>query len=163
MIDGAVRGRECRRESAGFDHLRAAVLALRHERVFQPVSIGNDLGRGLAIDLGIREIRELRVGVIPPDRHLRHRFVRRRRLLRQRREGSVVIEPRHRGPALSGDVPAVTISDQTVRVARIADDQHADAGGRVLGECLALPDENLAVHAEQVFALHVFLARECPH
>ena len=81
-------------------------------------------------------------------------------LLRQRRHRPVVVEARHRRPALGGDVPAVAVGDQAVRVARVADDQDAHVAGGVLGERLALADEDLAVHAEQVLALHARLARE---
>ena len=75
-------------------------------------------------------------------------------------DGAVVVEPRHGGPALGGDVAAVAVGDQAVGVARIADDQDAHVLRRVGRQRLALADEDLAVDAEQVLALHALLARE---
>ena len=75
-------------------------------------------------------------------------------------DGAVVVEPGHRRPALGGDVLAVAVGDQAVRVARVADDQDAHVLRGVGGQRLALADEDLAVDAEQVLALHALLARE---
>ena len=48
---------------------------------------------------------------------------------------------------------------ETVRVARIADDQNTHVAGGIFLNGLALADENLSVDAKKVFALHPLLAR----
>ena len=50
-------------------------------------------------------------------------------------------------------------ADQRIGVAGIADDEHAHVAGGVLLNRLALADENFAVRAEQILALHAGLAR----
>ena len=51
-------------------------------------------------------------------------------------------------------------ADQRVRVARVADHQHAAVVGRVAGDRLALAGEDAAVDAQQVLALHPLPARD---
>ena len=63
------------------------------------------------------------------------------------------------GEAVARDVAGVVNEDQRIGVARIADNEGADVGGGVLLERLALADEDLAVRAEEVFALHAGFAR----
>ena len=79
-------------------------------------------------------------------------------LLRQLRLGAVLVEARHREPAVGGDVGRVGAGDQAVRVARVADDEHADVARRVVVDGLALGPEDPAVDREQVAALHARLA-----
>ena len=49
--------------------------------------------------------------------------------------------------------------DQAIGVARISDDEDAHIGGGVFLDRLALADENFAVDAEQIAALHPGFAR----
>src|SRR5262249_27506815 len=122
VIDGAIGGGEGRAGAARFDDGGAAVLALRDERVLQPAAVGDDLGRRPAFDRGVREVGILRVAVIPPDGHLRNFFVSDAGLFGEGGAGAVVVEAGHRGPALVGNVAAVVIGDEAIRVAWVADD-----------------------------------------
>ena len=79
----------------------------------------------------------------------------------------VLVEPRHGVPAVARHLRRVVHGDQTICVARIANDEDAHVAGGVFLDCLSLADENPAVDAEQVFALHPLLARhaadeQCP-
>src|SRR5262249_37890897 len=109
VIDGAVGGGERRAGAARFDYGRAPGLALWDERVLQPVAVGDGFGRRPALDLGVCEVRILRVTVISPYGHLRDFFIGDAGFFGQSGPGAVVVETGHRGPALVGNVAAVVI------------------------------------------------------
>ena len=130
MVDRAVGGRQGRLTAAGLDDRRAAVLALRHERVLQPGAVGDDLGRRLAVDLRVGEVGVLRVASGCP------RWSRRSRPRWRRRPSSPA---RATARLWSSRVIAVQrsagmsrpllVGDQAVRVARVADDEDAHVAG----------------------------------
>ena len=74
--------------------------------------------------------------------------------------GAVFVEHRHGKPPLARDSRSVVHRDQRVRVARVADHEHAHVRSGVLLDGLTLAGENLAVDAEQVLAFHALLARD---
>ncbi len=132
VIDGAVGRRHRRAGAARLDDGGAAILHLRDEGRFEPGAVGDDFGRGPALDPGVGEIGILRVGVVAPDGDVGHVFAADACFLGQGGTGAVVVEPRHRGPALDGNASPVIDSDQAVGIAGIADDQDAHVGGGVL-------------------------------
>ena len=82
-------------------------------------------------------------------------------LRRQLRAAAALVEHGHREPSVARHAVARSRggADERVRVARVADDQHAAVVGRVACDRLALPGEDAAVDAEQVLALHPLPAR----
>src|SRR5579864_2494291 len=109
MIDGAVGRRQGGAGPARLDYRSAPVLALRHEGVFQPGTVGNDLRSRLSLDPGIGEIGILRVAVVAPDGDLGDIVVGDAGFLGQGVLGAVVIKPGHGRPALARNVPAVVV------------------------------------------------------
>ena len=59
-----------------------------------------------------------------------------------------------------GTLKAALRAIRQLGVARIADDEDAHVAGGVLGNGLALADEDFAVLGQEVFAFHARLARE---
>src|SRR5690606_16168948 len=113
---------------------------------------------GTSVDLRADEVGVLRRAVIAPDRHLANRGDGTARLRRELRDGAVVIEARHREPAIVRDVRSVVARDQAVRVAGIPDDEDADAARGPL-ERAPLRDEDRAVLADEVASLLALAAR----
>ena len=109
--------------------------------------------------LGVRQIRVLRRGVIAPDGHAADVGDVRAGLVRELREGAVVIEARHGGEVARLQVLRVGARDQRVGVGRVADHQHFHLAVRDLVERLALRREDLRVRQQQILALHARAAR----
>ena len=66
-VDGGVRRRGRRAGTARLDDRRAALLHGRDEVAPQPVLVADDVGRRLAADRRVREVRELGGRVVAPD------------------------------------------------------------------------------------------------
>ena len=79
--------------------------------------------------------------------------------MRELRFGAVFVQARHGEQAVARDVRRVVHGDEAIGVAGIADDEDAHVARGVFLDGLALADENLAVDAEQILALHAGLAR----
>ena len=125
-----MRGRRGRRRAPRLDDRRAALLHGLDELGLEPVGVADHLGRRLAADLGVREVGELRGRVVAPDREVGDVAHRHAGLLGELRLGPVLVEAGHREPAVGGDVGRVAAGDQAVRVARVADDEHAHVARR---------------------------------
>ena len=161
-VDDRVRGRRRGRQAALLDHLGAALLHRLDELAAQPAVVLDHLRRRQADDARVLRVRVLRRRVIPPDRHVGDDVHRHAGLPRELRLGAVLVEPRHREPAVGRHVRCVAPRDQAVRVARVADHEDAHVVGGVGVDRLTLRLEDLAVHREQVAALHALLARDGP-
>ena len=97
--------------------------------------------------------------MIAPDREIRDLRHLHAGALGELRFRAVFIEPRHGKPALARHALRVVHRDEAVRIARIADHEHAHVAGGLPLDRLPLADENLAVDPEQILALHPLLAR----
>jgi hypothetical protein len=75
-------------------------------------------------------------------------------LLRDLRDGAVLVEAGHRGEPLARDVGRVAHGDERVRVGRVADHEDPHVVGGVSVERLALRLEDRPVGLEQIGALH---------
>src|SRR5581483_2289158 len=116
---------------------------------------------------GLPPMRALRksgycVAVVAPDGHVRHVADGHARLVRELALGPVLVEAGHREPAVGRHVLGVRARDETVRVAGVADDEHAHVVRGVLRDRLPLRLEDPTVHVEQVAALHAGLAGDRP-
>ena len=72
--------------------------------------------------------------------------------------GAVFIQAGHGEETVGRNAAGVMHGDQGVRIARVADDQHAHILGGAAGDGLSLADEHLAVDIQQVLAFHTGLA-----
>jgi len=136
----------------------AALLDVGHEGLLEPGVVGDDLRRGAAADGGVGEVRILRRGVVAPDGDVLHDGVVRAGLAGELRLGAVLVQPGHGEEVLRGQAAGGTERDEGVGVAGITHDQDLDALLGVARDGLALADEDLAVDAEEVLALHAVLA-----
>ena len=75
------------------------------------------------------------------------------------RESPVVIQSRHRGETVRRQRGCVALSDQRIRIGRIAHHQHPHVAARDRVQRLALRRENLCVLEQQILALHAGSAR----
>src|SRR5687768_3099510 len=73
--------------------------------------------------------------------------------------GAVLIEARHGEETIGREVASIVHGDEGVGIAGVTDDVDADVAGGVFLDGLALADEDFAVDAEKVLALHALLAR----
>ncbi len=144
----------------GVDDGRTPLLHGGDEVAPQPVAVGDHLGGRPAADTGIGEVGELRRGVVAPDGHVGDVAHRSPRLGGELGLGPVLVEARHGEPAVGRHLGRVGARDEAVRVARVADDEDAHIGGRVLGDGPALRLEDPAVHTQEITALHAGLARD---
>ena len=76
------------------------------------------------------------------------------------RLGAVLVEAGHREEVFGRHAAGGTQGDEGVGVARVTDDEDLDGLLGVACDGFALTDEDLAVDAEQVLALHAVLARD---
>ena len=159
-VEGRVGGGSGRRGAAGLDHGRTALLDVRDEGLLEPGVVGDDLGGRLAADEGVGEVRILRRGVVAPDGDVLDDGVVGAGLGGELRLGAVLVEAGHGEEVLGRQVAGGTQRDEGVGVARIADDEDLDGLLGVARDGFALADEDLAVDAEQVLALHAVLARD---
>ena len=150
-------------KAAGLDDGGAALLHGLDEVGLEPFDVGDDLGHGLATNLGVGEVRVLGGGVVAPDGHVGHLGHVHTGLGSQLALGAVFIELGHGEEVLLGQTGSVVQGDEAVGVAGVAHHEHAAAGGGVLGDSLALAHEYLAVDGEQVLALHTGLAGHGTH
>src|ERR1035438_797427 len=147
------------RRPARFEDRRATLLDQRDELAFQPRLVRDDFHDGLAFDLRVVEIRILGRGVIAPDADIGDRGDIEPGLLGELRLGAILVQARHGIEPVAGNVRRVVHGDQAVRVAGIAHHQNAHVWRGVLLQRPALADEDLAVDAQQILALHAGLAR----
>ena len=97
--------------------------------------------------------------MIAPDADIGDRCHVQARLLRELCLGAIFVEARHGEEPVTRDFGRVMHGDEAIRIAGVAYYQDAYVWRRVFLQCPALADENLAVDAQQVFALHARLAR----
>ena len=116
-------------------------------------------GHGLAFDLRVVEIRVLRRGMVAPDADIGDGRHIQAGLLGELRLGAVLVQARHGVEAVARDLRRVVHGDEAIRVAGVAHHQDAHVGRGVLLQRPALLDEDLAVDAQQILALHAGLAR----
>ena len=158
MVDGGVGGRRRRRQAAGLDDRRTALLHGRDEVVLEPGLVVDSSAAFLPDDLAVEEVGVLRRRVVAPDRHLLDVGDVHVELGGELADGTVVVEPGHRGESRRVDLGRVVHGDQAVGVRRVADHEDLDVGSGAVGQRLALPREDLAVDRQQVGALHPRLA-----
>ncbi len=158
-IDGRIGGGGRGGKAACLDDGRTPLLDGADEVALEPGAIRDDFGGGFAADLGIVKVREHRAAVVAPDAQIadfRHLHT---GLLGQLALRTVFIQARHGEPAIRRHVLGRALGDEAVRIARIANDEDAHIGGRIVLDRLPLAGEDLAVDVEEVFALHASLAR----
>src|SRR5260370_41924385 len=80
-------------------------------------------------------------------------------LLGQLGFGAIFVQSGHGKPTVTWDFARIVHRDQTIRVAWVADHKHANIGGGVGRDRLALTAENLSVNPKQIFPLHSLLTR----
>ena len=97
--------------------------------------------------------------MISPDRHVSYVGDFDAGFMRELGARAVFIQPRHGEPAIPRNFFCVVHCNQTVRVARVSNHKHAHIGCCVFLDGLALPDENFAVNAEQIFPFHTGFSR----
>jgi len=129
------------------------------EVVFEPVDVVDDVCRLGAANLRVHKVRNLRRGVVTPDAHVADRFVENARLESELALGAVFIELGERVKVARVEVWRVRERDERVRVARVTDNDHLARGLGHIIQSLALLDENLTIHLEQVAAFHTRTAR----
>ena len=162
-VDHSIGGRGRRAQAARLDDGCPTLLNCWDERVFEPSLIVDDIRRGVASDACLVEIRIHRRAVVAPDGDVGNLIDAHPGLLGQLCLGAVLVEHGHREPAVGTDLPRRIHGDEAVRIAGVADDQRADVRRGVALDGLALTGEDLAVDAEQVFALHALLAGHAAH
>ncbi len=124
------------------------------ERSLQPGAIGDDRGRGLAVDLRVGEGGEHARAVVTVDEDVGNFGEVHASFDCELALGAVLVEADHRGEAVGGQAFGLAGGDHAVRVGGIAN--HGDAGvsGGDGVDDLALADEDLAVVLEEVGAFH---------
>ena len=147
-IDNGVGGAGGTGKSARLNDRRAALLHGADKFAFEPFSIIDGLGGRRAVNLCVGKIRVLRGGVIAPNAEVGNATHWHAGLLRELRLGAVFVQTRHGKEPVVGHVRRVVHGDQAVRVAGVADHQHARIAGGVVIDGLALAGKNLAVNAE---------------
>lgn len=145
------------------DDGRAALLHGGQELALEPRLVGDDLRGGLPVDLGAVKVRILRGGVVAPDRHLADGGRGHTGLLGQLRFRAVLIQTRHGEPAIRRNRRSVVHGDHAVGVAGISHHEHAHIAGGILRNRIALANEDFAVDAQQILALHSLLAGNAAH
>lgn len=70
------------------------------------------------------------------------------------RFGAIFVEAGHGEPAIFWDGGSAVHGDPAIGVAGVADDEDADVAGGIFFDGLALADEDFAVDAEEVLAVH---------
>ena len=131
----------------------------RDKGVLEPRLGADDFGDEFAVDPGVGIVGVHRGAVIAPDGEMGDSGRLDAGFLRELGNGPVLIEHRHREPAIAAHCRGVAHRDQAVGVAGIAHDEHAHIAGGVARDGLALADEDLAVDGEKILALHAGLAR----
>ena len=121
---------------------------------FEPRVVADDFGGGLAVDPGVEEVGNWVAEWLPQMAMLVTAVTWHAGFGGELGLGAVFVEAGHGEPAVGGDALGVVHGDEAVGVAGIADDEDAHIGGGVFFDGLALADEDLAVDAEQVPALH---------
>src|ERR1044071_1787285 len=83
--------------------------------------------------------------------------------LRELRLRPVLIQPRHREPAIARDRLRIIHRYQAICVARISDYENPNVRGSIFFYRLPLSDEDLAVNPKEVLPLHTGFARHTAH
>ena len=131
-----------------------------NEIAFEPCLVSDGFSGGAAIDFGVVEIGILRGGMIAPDGDIGDGGDVHAGFFRELRFGAVFVEARHGEETVARNSRRVVHGDEAIGVARIADDENADVAGGIFLNGLALADEDFAVDAEEIFALHAGFARD---
>ena len=158
-IAGGIRRGGGAGQATSGDDGGSALLHGFDEVTLQPFVITDDVRGGLAIDLGIEEIRILCGAVIAPDGQVADAAGEHASLGGELALGAIFIQAGHGEPAVGGNALRAVHGDQAVRVAGIPHHKHAHVTGRIFFDRLALAGEDFAVDAQQVFALHARFAR----
>ena len=155
MVESGIGRRSRRRQAAGIDHRRTALLYDLDKFLAQPGHMADDIGHRAATDSGVFGIRILGGAVIAPNRHIGHLRNLDPGLLRQLGLGAVLIETGHRVKAVARHPGGVGVAqgNKAIGIGRIADDQHSHVFGG-LDHGLALTDENRTVFLDQIASLH---------
>eukprot|EP00215_Chloropicon_roscoffensis_P009508 CAMPEP_0196641258 /NCGR_PEP_ID=MMETSP1085-20130531/3356_1 /TAXON_ID=41879 ORGANISM="Pycnococcus sp, Strain CCMP1998" /NCGR_SAMPLE_ID=MMETSP1085 /ASSEMBLY_ACC=CAM_ASM_000807 /LENGTH=471 /DNA_ID=CAMNT_0041970477 /DNA_START=24 /DNA_END=1437 /DNA_ORIENTATION=- len=143
-----------RRPSPLLDHGGSPGLHDGGELLLKPVLVVDHLLGRLSQNGGVHEVRHLGGGVVAPDRDVLDRTVMAVRLNSELGPGSVLVQPGERMEVLPLQVRGVLHGDESVGVARVAnnDDLAVRVGDLVQG--LALHLEDLAVQVKEVGPLH---------
>ncbi len=112
-------------ETAGFDNGGATLLDSGDEVALEPVMVADDLGGGLAIDFGVKEVGILGGGVVAPDAEIGDGGDVGASFGGELAFGAVFVETGHSEPAVSRDVFGIIHRDEAVGVAGVA--HHEDA------------------------------------
>ena len=169
VLDGRVRGRGDRRRAAHLDDLRSALGDTGDEDLVEPrirfcaaaQPRGERRGHGFAAHHGVRDIRELRRGMVAPDRQPGDLVRPRIEGVGELADGPVVVEPRQGGEAVGRNVGGGCRGDQCIRVGGVSDDHHSDVICRSGVDRRALRPEDPGVRGQQVSSLHAGAARTC--
>src|SRR5437899_697749 len=156
-VDHGVGRRRGGRRTPCLDHGRAALLDDLDELPLEPAVVGDDFLDRQTGDAGVVSVRVLRGRVVSPDGQVRDRGHRNLGLLRELGPRAVLVEPRHREPALLRDLGSVHAGDVAVGVAGVADDEDPDVARGCLRDSLALGPEDPAVDRQEIRALHSLL------
>mmetsp|Transcript_33706 Transcript_33706/g.87422 ORF Transcript_33706/g.87422 Transcript_33706/m.87422 type:complete len:459 (-) Transcript_33706:99-1475(-) len=141
------------------DQRAAAGLHQRGELFLEVRLVVDDLHGGLAVDLGVDEVGHLGGGVVAPDGDVGDRGVEAARLERELALGAVLVQAGQGVEVLAGNGGRVLHGNQGVGVAGVAHNQHLAGLLGHLVQGLTLANKDLAVHVEQIGALHARAAR----
>lgn len=126
----------------------------------KPFRILDDFRHRLAANPGVGEIRVLGGGMLPPDGHVGHFRHMDAGLFRKLALGTWFSQAGHGKKAVGGNAARIVHGNKGIRIAGVADHQHAHILGGAAGNGLPLADEHLAVDIQQVLAFIPGLAGE---
>ena len=163
-VDDRIRRAGCGALASRLDDRRAPLLDIGDELAAQPLLVADHLRRGPPADARVPCVGELRRRVVAPDGEIGDIADVDARLCRQLGPAAALVQHRHREPSVLRHSVARgrRRADQRVRVARVADDEHAAVVGGVAGDRGSLSREDAAVDAQEVLALHALPAGHRP-
>jgi hypothetical protein len=162
MVESGRGGRGGRRGPSGLDDGGSALLDHGDELLLVPGPI-DDLEGATAANLGVIEAGELGARMVPEDGDAVDLGERRLGLVRERGDGTIVIEAHHGAERARRERGRVVRGDESVGVGGVADDEDADVAARRAIKRPPLDGENLRVYAQEVLAFHARGARACTH
>lgn len=150
-----------------FDDLSATLLVGGHEVALKPGTVGDDIEGGFAINEGVLKVGELGGTVVAPDTDIGDLGGLYACSSGDLGFGAIFIEAGHGEPTVCGHVGGVAKGDEGIGVAGIGDDDDAHIIGGAVVDGLTLTDEDCAIGADEIAALHACLTghttdEQCP-
>ena len=160
MVNGSNGSRSSRRETTGLDDGGSALLDVRDEVTLNPSIVTNLLSSLLTINSSVRSIRVLGGRVVTPDDDVLDGGSGNTRFGGEESLGSVVVETSHGSEVLLGDVGSTSLSDKSIGVSGVTDNQNLNGLLAVIIQSSTLLAEDSGILGQQLLTLHTSKTRE---